>query len=112
MAFARAVIDRPLKTNVLSSVEQVERAEGRARIRAVQNEGARHPPRTAYPEGVRLGPAGLEKGTAQFIEGADQYQVHGIARKAIAGQRVRGDPTPVEDVRAEPDRTGQDQVGS
>src|SRR3954466_4397098 len=104
MAFARAVVDRPLKTDVLSSVEQVERAEGGARIRSVQNEGARHPPRTADPEGIRLGPAGLEEGTAQLIEGADQDQVHGIPGKAIAGQRVRGDPTPVEDVRAEPDR--------
>src|SRR6185369_3280594 len=44
VAFTRAVIDRFLKADVLAAPEQIQRREGRGRIRLVENESPYHAP--------------------------------------------------------------------
>src|SRR5690242_12702276 len=64
MAFARAVIDRFLETDVLTTAEKKKRAERGCWIRRVQYIRANHPQRACNAETIRLRPSAEREGGA------------------------------------------------
>src|SRR5918993_111180 len=54
MALARAVVDRPLKPDVLAASEQIEGAERGSWIGRVEHEGSDHAPGVGEAQPIRL----------------------------------------------------------
>ena len=112
VALARTVVDGLLETYVLSSSEEIERAERGRRIRSVEQKRSYHSPRACNPQTIGCRPACCRKRIAKLLLSAYQYEIHGITGQTVSSNRVSGNESPVENLQAHPDHVWQNDVGS
>ena len=78
MAFARAIVDRPLKADVLAASEKIENAERRRGIWRIEHEGANHAPRTGEAEPISL----------RLVLEDFQTQANGTRQNEVGGNAI------------------------
>src|SRR5262245_10459458 len=79
MAPARAVIDRLLKTKVLTTPKKIEGTERGCRIGRVQYECPDHVPGACEAEPIGLRPASNFKGSVKLLQRPRQHEINRIA---------------------------------
>src|SRR5262249_50561852 len=111
MAFARAVIDCLLKTEVLAAAEKIEGAERSGWVWQVQYECPNHIPRTFQSQRIGRRPAGGREGGVKLLARTNEHEIDRITRQSVAGDRIAGHPLALKDFQAHADDTWQDDIG-
>src|SRR6516165_4447233 len=79
MALTRAVVDRFLKTNILTAPKKIESAERSCRIGRVEYECPDHAPGACQTEPIGLRPAGKLKGSVAPVRSERQARLSHLA---------------------------------
>ena len=86
-------------------------AEWGRRIGPVQDERPGHAPRTRQPQRVGVRPAGIRECAPQLGQVADQNEIDGISRQAVARDREARHMSSIQDSQPQPYGARQDHVG-
>src|SRR5580698_4039977 len=111
VAFTRAIIDRFLKTDVLTTPKKIESTEWGFRIRRFEQECANHLPGACQTKAVGLRPAGKLKGGVKLLQRACQHKIDRVAGQSVPGNCKARHTFAQENFKAHANDARQDNVG-